>query len=94
MAEMRKLHCSVVWTGQSQLWAVSVDDEVGSGQIAAPLTFRREGRIADLRCKREPSIPRGRKPTFRPPQTGLGAALSQVCSEPNVSIAAKYLDGC
>jgi hypothetical protein len=26
------------------------DDEVGSGQIAAPCTYRREGRIADFRC--------------------------------------------
>jgi hypothetical protein len=30
--------------------AVSDDDEVGSGQIAAPCAFRREGRGADFRC--------------------------------------------
>ncbi len=40
-------------------------------------------READLRCKREPSIPRGWKPTFRPPQTGLGAALPQVVFKPD-----------
>jgi hypothetical protein len=35
------------------LWAVSDNDEVGSGQIAAPCTFRREGRKPDLRCRCE-----------------------------------------
>jgi hypothetical protein len=29
--------------------AVSDNNEVGNGQIAAPCTFRRVGRIADLR---------------------------------------------
>ncbi len=29
---------------------MSDNDELGSGQIAAPCTFRREGRKADLRC--------------------------------------------
>jgi hypothetical protein len=43
---------------------------------------RHYGRIADFRCTREPSIPRGWKPTFRPPQTVLGASLPQVCYEP------------
>ena len=39
----------------------------------------RGGGEADFRSKREPSIPWGWKPTFRQPQTTLGAALSHVC---------------
>jgi hypothetical protein len=50
---------------------------------------RHNGRRADLRCKREPSVPRGWKPTFTPPQTGLGAGLPQVSSEPRLSDAAQ-----
>jgi hypothetical protein len=36
--------------GQCPVRAVSDNDEVGSGQIAAPCTFRREGRKPAIRC--------------------------------------------
>jgi hypothetical protein len=44
-----KLQCSVRTLGQGPLGVVSDDNEIGSGQIAAPCTFRHEGRIADFR---------------------------------------------
>jgi hypothetical protein len=44
------LQCSVRTLGQGQLGAVRDNNEIGSGQIAAPCTFRREGREADFRC--------------------------------------------
>jgi hypothetical protein len=53
--------------------------------------IRQQGRIADLRCGCKVSIPRGWKPTFRPPQTGLNAALPQVCFEPKCIRGARYL---
>ena len=44
---------------------MSDNDELGSGQIAAPCTFRREGRRADVRCKREIERNARRKRTLR-----------------------------
>jgi hypothetical protein len=44
------LQCSVRTLGQGPLGVVNDDNEIGSGQIAAPCTFRHEGRNADLRC--------------------------------------------
>jgi hypothetical protein len=58
---------------------------------AAERSGGNKGRIGAIRCKREPSITRGWKPTFRPPQTGLGAALPQVCFEPKCIRGACYL---
>jgi hypothetical protein len=48
-----KLQCSVRTLGRGPLRAVSDDNEIGSGQIAAPCTFRHEGRKPDLRCARK-----------------------------------------
>jgi hypothetical protein len=45
-----KLQCSVRTLGQGPLGVVSDDNEIGSGQIAAPCTFRHVGRTAVLRC--------------------------------------------
>ena len=45
------LQCSVRTLGQGPLGVVSDDNEIWSGQIAAPCTFRHEGRRADLRCR-------------------------------------------
>jgi acyl-coenzyme A thioesterase PaaI-like protein len=50
MPALEKLHRSIRPNHERQLWAVSDNDEVGSGQIAASCTFRREGREADIRC--------------------------------------------
>jgi hypothetical protein len=47
-----KLQCRVRTLGQGPLGAVSDDNEIGSGQIAAPCTFRHEGREPDFRCER------------------------------------------
>ena len=44
---------------------MSDNDELGSGQIAAPCTFRREGWRADVRCKREIERNARRKRTLR-----------------------------
>jgi hypothetical protein len=52
---------------------------------------RKTFRKADIRCKREPSILRGWKPTFRPPQTGLGAALPHGCKAPLVRLSHRTL---
>jgi hypothetical protein len=52
---------------------------------------RKTFRKADIRCKREPSILRGWKPTFRPPQTELDAALPQACFEPLVRLSHRTL---
>jgi hypothetical protein len=38
---------------KAETWAVSDNNEIGSGQIAAPCTFRHEGRIADFRYARK-----------------------------------------
>ena len=49
--------CEVV---ERQLWAVRVIRHQGPTVTdAAPCTFLHEGRIADFRCKREPSPSRG-----------------------------------
>jgi hypothetical protein len=51
-----------------RLRAVSDNDEVGSGQIAAPCTFRREGRIPAVRCRCEVVMRQWREPTFKLPR--------------------------
>ena len=67
---------------ERRLWAVSDNNEIGSGQFAAPCTFRHEGRIADLRCKCEIKTAEQRKRTLGPSasfsvvQTQLMAARS------------------
>ena len=45
-----KLQCSARTLGQGPLGVVSDDNEIGSGQIAAPCTFRHVGRIPAVRC--------------------------------------------
>jgi hypothetical protein len=45
-----KLQCSVRTLGQGPLGALSDNNEIGSGQIAAPCAFRREVREGDFRC--------------------------------------------
>ena len=44
------LQCSVRTLGQGPLGVVSDDNEIWSGQIAAPCTFRHEGREPAVRC--------------------------------------------
>jgi hypothetical protein len=68
---MQKLRRSIWTVAGSRLWAVSDNDEVGSGQIAAPCTFRREGRIPDLRCKCEVGVRQQRELTFRLPKNSV-----------------------
>jgi hypothetical protein len=75
--------------GGGLLWAVSDNDEIGSGQIAASYTFRREGRIADFRCAGEVGVRQQRELTFTLPKNSvsfctaarrLGAHFAKCCA--------------